>query len=209
MKMSEAGTFPQQFNGFSGPARAIIDRGESSELVLPSTHGDATVEASEETYEVTYDESGNVPTQVFSLGQRFEITYPMKHADLEVFSKAALGGNYTLSDTADPDEAEALVARKTATPANSFVHKKPEFSFDIGRLSEPPFDWATGDAVTRTEDRDIFSIHFPNAVALAPNGAVYTFHNGESVYTLRVLAIRPINSTDDYVRIFNTDLAKA
>ena len=83
--MPEPGTFLQQFNGLSGPARAIIDRGESSELVLPSTHGDATVEATEETYEVTYDENGNAPSEVYSFGQRFEINYPMKHADLEAF----------------------------------------------------------------------------------------------------------------------------
>ena len=101
------------------------------------------------------------------------------------------------------------MARKTVTQANSYIHKKPEFSFDIGRLSEPPFDWATGDPLTRTVDQDIFSIHFPNAVALAPSGSMYTFHKGESVYTLKVLAVKPINSTDDYIRIFNTDLAKA
>lgn len=209
---AEAGTFNDQFCGFVGPARAIIDRDETGEIILPPTQGDATVTMDEETYEVNFDERGNTPVEVFSVGQRLEVEYPMKYANLEAMVLTLTGDNYTLSDTAAPGGTDgsghALVARKTAEQSFNYPHKKTVYTFDIWRLAEPSFTSA-GDAVTRTEDYDLFGMHIPNAVITAPTGEAFSFHNEETVYTMHVLGTIPIASSDPLYRMFNIDLDKA
>lgn len=207
--VQQSGTFLNQFCGFAGPGRGIINRGGDNQIILPPTQGDATVVPTEQTFEVTFDETGNTPREVFSIGQRVEVTYPMKYADLEVFAMAATGDNYVLVNTEDPDGSGAsypLTARKSAKNNYTYVHKKTPFALDIVRLSDGIFDFATGDPMARTVDQDLFGVHIPNAVALAPEGSIYTWHNQDSPYTMRFLGVSPIGITNEYWRLFNIDL---
>ena len=211
------GTFLEQFIGFSGPAQAIIDNGLAGEMLLPETDGNASISMNEGTVEVIFDSTGNTPRDVFAVGQRLEVSYPMAIANLEAFVLAMSGNNYTLGDTTDPTgyvsgqpetASFAITARKSATPTKNRVHKKTQFTFDMWRVSEPLFD-SDGDAVTRTVNSDKWGLHLDAAVAMMANGEFQSFNiTGNDAYTMSILGVLPAID-DTYYRVFNTDLALA
>jgi hypothetical protein len=206
-----AGTFTEEIFGFSGPGRGIVNIGETDEKVLPVTDGDATINLEEETFEVTKDETGKTPRQVFRLGQKLTVTYPMKTADMDAFALATRGDLVqvgTVSPSGTVGTGSALAARTTiqAPAASAMIAQKKAFTFDFFRITQPVFDEG-GDTVVRTTDLDKWGLRLDNAI-FGPNGEVYKNNNGESAFALKITGVCPL-STDKLYRFFNTDLAVA
>lgn len=203
--MSITTNFAHNWMSFSSPAIGIIDNNGSNEKVLPASHGDCTINITEDVIRATLDETGNTLRELYGLGQNCRIEYPIKKADMTAIAWA-LRGDDTLATTADPDGSGSLAARSTLqSPIGP--RQLTAYSFDLQTQLNPQFD-AAGDDVTRTVDKDKFGLYLAEAFFMPSGGSTFVLHNNESVFTL-VIEGAVASATGNLWRAFNTDLAVA